>query len=99
MLKDFVHQYLKKRGDLKERYINMNSELPKKFLFQQFHYRCFSVHCWKKIKLLVTALGNVHIVQTHETQNASNQTCFTANKRSRCSNQTGRYLTKYRMYL
>ena len=36
MLKDFVHQYQKKKEifDLKERFITMNLETPKKFLFQ-----------------------------------------------------------------
>ena len=36
-------------------------------------------------------------MQTQETQNTSNQSCFTASKRRRCSNNTGR--SHYSIYL
>ena len=41
--------------------------------------------------------GHISTMQTQETQNASNQSSFTTNKRSRHSNSTG--ICQYNMYL
>ena len=101
MLKDFVHWYCHKKEifDMQERHTITDFELPnKKNVFEQFYYRCFSVHYCDHF-IIVYNFSNVHTMQKHETQNTSNQSCFTANKRSRCSNQTGRCHVRYRMYL
>ena len=87
-IKDFVHQLHHKREifGLQERHTIMNSELPSKnFFLNSFTIDVFSVcYCYNFIKGY--SYGNVHTMITHETQNISNQSCFTANKRSRCSN-------------
>ena len=56
----------------------------------------FSVCYWNNF-IIGNNFGNIFTIQTQETQNANNQFCITANKRSRHSNYAGQY--HHSMYL
>ena len=58
----------------------------------------FFCHCCDNFNFAYS-FSIVHIVLAHKIQNSSNQSCFTANKRSRSNKQTGEHFTKYRMYM
>ena len=90
-LTDFIHQYKCKKEifELKERHDNTDTNLPNtNFFSNNFIVDVFSV---------ITAycnnfnigynFDNIFTMYTQETQNASNQSCFIANERSRCSNR------------
>ena len=75
----------------------MDENLPNNNLFSNNFKGDVFLFLTAIISLLVTTLVIYFLCKHKETQNASNQSCFTANKRSRCTNNTGR--CQYSMYL
>ena len=85
-LKDFIHQYKCKKEifDLEERHASTDMDLPtKNFFSSNFILDVFSVCCCNNFSIGY-AFDSIFVMQTYETQNISNQSCFAVNKRSRC---------------
>ena len=75
----------------------MDTNLPNKIFFSDnFRVDVFSIHYCSNF-IIGYNFGNIFTMQPQETWNTSNQSCFTANKRCRYSNNPGR--CHYSMYL
>ena len=89
-LKDFIHQYNCKKEifDLNKRHDSIELTTNKHFFSNNYMVDVF-LFIAAVISLLVTTFA-IYLMQTQETQNISSQSCLTASKRSRCSNNTER---------
>ena len=82
-LKDFIYHYNHKKEifDLNERHDSMDKNVPtKNFFSSNFIVHVFYV-CYCNNFIIGYNFDDIFTMQTQESQNASNKSCFTANKK------------------